>query len=109
MWPNSPTNTVNQFDQYNFFPYGMGVETFGLAVIVANNGFGLVTRGLVWQGYDTWFDPTPMVGISTSWAAYSFGITASTSWAQYSFGITVSTGWTPSRYSYFGELPSAGA
>jgi len=106
-WPNSPTATINQFDQYNFFPYGMALLDFGLAVQGANNGFGLVTRGLVWQGYDIWFDPTPVAGVSTIWATYTFGVTVATGWTTYTFGITVSTGWSPSTVtSFVGEFPS---
>ena len=63
-----PTNRFNVADANSYFMYGMALLDGGLAVQSANNGVGLVTRGLVWQGYDVW-GPDEFFGVTTSWSA----------------------------------------
>lgn len=61
-----PTNTNNIHDRFNFFCYGEGLETFGFVVGAGIDGNGLVTRGLVWQGYNIWGPGAETV--TTSWS-----------------------------------------
>jgi hypothetical protein len=78
-----PTNTNNIADRYNFFCYGEALVDFGLVVGCGIDGNGLVTRGLVWQGYEIW---GPAVGpVTTSWADSNPVITTvwSLTWAEY--------------------------
>lgn len=37
-------------------------------MVYGNNGMGLVTRGLIWQGYDIW-GPNGDESVLTSWTA----------------------------------------
>lgn len=76
--------TYNYHDQYGFFAYGEALVTFGLVEISAINGFGLVTRGLIWQGYDIW-GPYAGASLSTSWSAQAGASTLSTTWTPATF------------------------
>ncbi len=79
------TSIQNQSNPYNYCLYGMALLTGGLVQVVATNGIGLVTGGLVWQGPIVWFDPQAANPISTGWTA-CFGYAGST--------YTITTGWT---------------
>lgn len=49
-------------------PYGMAVVDFGLTEGNMINGYGLLTRGLLWQFYDVWCDQQFYDNLSTNWA-----------------------------------------
>lgn len=83
-----PTNTYSPSDQNAYFCYGMPLLDVGLAMQSANNGVGLVTRGLVWQAYDIW-GSNGDENISTTWIADA--------------SQSVTTTWT--LESDFNELP----
>ena len=62
-----------------YFPSGEALATRGLENRGIQNGFGLVTRGLVWQMYDIWFDVDYYKSITTTWTPVQFGV-----WGEYS-------------------------
>lgn len=61
-------------------PYGMGIGSFGLTQGDVSNGYGLVSRGLLWQLYQIWLDVESYDNISTSWADSDAVIT--TTWTN---------------------------
>ncbi len=67
------------------FPYGESLETFGLQNRGVVNGFGLVTRGFLWQIYDIWFDKDYYMNLSTTWTNNEPSIT--TTWTNRQYGI----------------------
>lgn len=101
------TMNNNIRDQFQFFPYGNAIETFGLVNIAAINAFGLVTRGFIWQAYDIWtpsagYTSLGYAGIATGWTASLGYSSITTTWSAAS-GASISTTWTN---SYFNELPN---
>lgn len=78
--------TNSQNDPNSTYPYAESVTDFGTCVrLQGGNGFGLLTRGLIWQVYDIWFDLDANDGLSTSWTASNSNIT--TTWADCVGGI----------------------
>lgn len=71
------------------FVYGEPVVTFGFENKGVVNGFGLVTRGLVWQVYDLWFDNHYYSNLTTTWSAAS--------------GSSITTTWNSPQFGMFGE------
>ena len=82
------------------FPYGMALVTNGLVNIEASNGYGLVSRGFLWQLYDVWLDYELYDNISSSWSDANALVT--TSWAA-AAGSSVSTSWGDVQYGIWGE------
>lgn len=83
--------SFNPFDKNETYPYAESVTNFGTAVSQAGgNGFGLMTRGLLWQAYDIWFDSDAHDGITTTWTSSNASIT---------------TTWTPCNGGIYGEVP----
>ena len=79
------------YESVNFTPdpifvYGDPLVTAGFENCGVVNGLGLVTRGLLWQLYDMWFDLdyyqnqvinttwTDEAAISTTWTSPQFGM-----------------------------------
>lgn len=83
--------TDNSQDKNDVFPYGIAIESWGLANISAVNGYGLVTMGFLWQGHSVW---GPYIGISLT-----------TSWSTMAGNVTLTT-WTKSTGGVFGEYPA---
>ena len=90
---------------YDFYSYGESNVDFGLVVGYATNGYGLVTRGLVWQASEIWGPAVGYSSLTTSWAAPSGYSALATSWAAPSGYSALTTGWTLSRLGVFGEIP----
>lgn len=96
-----------QENQYSYkspdpiFPYGESLESFGLFNRSAVDGFGLTTRGLLWEMYNIWIDTQYFANITTSWAAAA-GSSIATTWAA-AAGASVSTTWSDVRFAYWGE------
>lgn len=81
------------------FPYGEALVTAGFVNARSmTNGLGLVTRGLLWQLYDIWFDQEYYDGLGTVWANSDSILT--TNWTS---PAPISTTWTSSQYSQWGE------
>ena len=77
------------------FVYGEPLLNYGLGNHGAVNGFGLATRGLLWQLFDIWCDNDYYSTIATTWSAAA--------------GSTVvSTTWTSPQYGMFGPYPVIG-
>jgi hypothetical protein len=96
--------TTPVYDAQNpnaIFPYGEPLVTFGFENRGVVNGLGLVSRGLLWQIHDFWFDSDYYSNLSTSWAAAS-GSSVSTTWSAAS-GASVATTWTSPQYGLYGE------
>lgn len=73
--------TNSQQDQNSIFPYAESVSTFGTDVALqGGNGLGLVSRGLLWQVYDIWFDLDAHDGLTTTWTSSNSNIT--TTWTE---------------------------
>lgn len=84
--------SFNPFDPNEIFPYAESVSNFGTCVSAqGGNGFGLLTRGLLWQAYDIWFDVDAHDGITTSWTSSNASIT---------------TTWTLCGGGVYGEIPA---
>lgn len=78
--------TVSQQDVNETFPYAQSVSTFGTDVALqGGNGYGLVTRGLLWQLFDIWFAPDSHDALSTSWTSSNASIT--TTWTECTGGL----------------------
>ena len=73
-------SAINPFDPNDVFSYGQGNLTYGLVVGSAVNGFGLVTRGFLWQAHDIWLNLNNVAGVSTSWSLPSGYTTLTTTW-----------------------------
>jgi hypothetical protein len=54
-------------DPNDVFSYGMAIADFGICQVEAVNGFGLCTRGFLWQAHAIWAS-VDGIGISTSWS-----------------------------------------
>lgn len=93
--------SIDVRDPNSTFSYGMALEDFGLCQVEAINGFGLVTRGFLWQAYGIWANVENTIGISTSWTVYASG--SSNSWAVENSSVV--TTWTLDVSALFGELP----
>jgi hypothetical protein len=88
-YPYQTNNNIH--DQNAYYPFGMPVLDQGLVHQYANNGIGLLTKGLVWQAYDIW-GPNGDEKITTSWTADpSSSIT--TTWTSDS-SSSITTTWT---------------
>lgn len=81
------------------FPYGMPLVSDGLVNIDAVDGFGLLTRGFLWELYQIWFDIEFYDGLSTSWGSSEAQVT--TNWASSEANIT--TMWTAPQFGIYGE------
>lgn len=68
----------NVKDVNDVWPYGESLVSSGLMVRDAVNGYGLVTRGFLWQLYDIWIDTTAAANITTTWTPTQYGI-----WGEY--------------------------
>lgn len=77
-------------DPEKIVPYGMGIVSFGLTQGDVSNGYGLLTRGLLWQLYQIWLDVELYDSISTSWTDSDSVIT--TTWTNDNASIT--TNWS---------------
>jgi hypothetical protein len=55
------------------YVYGEPLCDFGLCNRMSVNGLGLVTRGLLWQLWDIYFDVDYYSTISTTWTNVQFG------------------------------------
>jgi len=99
---------ANLQDANNFFVYGEPLVDGGICNIKAQEGVGLVTRGLVWVFASIWDYPQALSGISTSWAAYAAGNSlVPTVWSPYSAGQSlVPTVWTDPVGGIWGEASS---
>lgn len=96
----------NVLDQNNVFPYGEPLIDFGLVNISAVDGYGLVTRGFLWQGDAIW-GPYMYASLTpTTWITYSLGITIATTWTAYAADVSLTTGWTTSQFGLFNEYPA---
>ncbi len=60
-------NSINPHDPYGVYAYGEPLVNFGLVNRSAINGFGLVTRGFLWQDYYVW-GPYAGISLTTSWS-----------------------------------------
>lgn len=81
------------------FPYGEALTTFGLMNRHAIDGFGVVTRGLLWEMYQIWIDTTFYAPITTTWANTETLLT--TVWTA--VGSSLTTAWTPTQFGIYGE------
>lgn len=70
-------------------PYGVSIVDYGLTAWDAVDGYGLVSRGLLWQLYQIWFDTQYYAPLVTSWANSDTVIT--TSWTD--DNAVISTTW----------------
>lgn len=95
-----PSNAFEN-DPNAVFPYGMPLLDQGLVMVQAIDGFGLVTRGLLWQAYEIW-GPNGDEGLVTSWTDDPSGSVTTVWTADPSSSIT--TTWTADNSS---ELPWA--
>lgn len=84
--------------------YGEALVSFGLEVRDGIDGYGLVSRGLLWELQAIWLDIQEAAPILTSWTA-SAGASIVTTWTAAS-GSSVSTSWTPSQFGIFGDYQS---
>lgn len=71
------------------FVYGSPLVTFGFENCGVINGLGLVSRGLLWQYNDLWFDKDYYSNLATTWAQAS--------------GSSITTTWTTPQFGMFGE------
>lgn len=67
------------------FVYGEALLSGGLANRQATNGYGMVTRGLLWQLYDIFIDTEYISPITTTWASSESVIT--TTWTSPQYGM----------------------
>lgn len=82
-------------------PYGEAVVTMGLEVRDATNGYGIISRGLLWELQAIWLDIQAVAPLMTSWTDAP-GASIITTWAPAS-GSSLSTSWTPSQFGIFGD------
>lgn len=68
--------------------YGEAIVTNGLEVRHGIDGYGLVTRGLLWQLFDIFIDTDSKDAITTSWSNSE---------------SVLSTAWTDTQYGIYGE------
>jgi hypothetical protein len=87
-------------DKNFVFPYGEAILSNGLEVRDAVNGYGLVSRGFLWQLYDIWLDITASAPLVTSWSNSQTSIT--TIWSNIASSSIV-TAWTPTQFGVYGE------
>jgi hypothetical protein len=78
----------NYNDPDPVFVYGEPIATFGFENHGVVNGFGLLTRGLLWQYFDLWFDADYYSNLATTWSDAD---------------ATITTTWTSPQYGMFGE------
>lgn len=76
-------------DQNDVSVYGEALLTDGLVVRHGINGYGLLTRGFLWQLYDIFIDVDRANQISTSWSNIA---SVTTSWTNTETSLT--TNWT---------------
>lgn len=88
-------DSISIHDQNNTIAYGEALTNYGLVVRDAVNGWGLVTRGFLWQAYDIWIKIEDYDAVTTSWSDSDAVI--STSWSDSNASIT--TVWTDSSMS----------
>lgn len=101
-YPNTPytiTRVLTQANRNNVVHYGMADLSNGMVQIDQMNGYGLITRGFLWQLGEIWFYPQEAAPITTTWA-YT-GASLATGWTA-SFGYagsthTITTTWADSR------------
>ena len=72
-------------DPNPIFPYGESIVSGVLAVRSAVNGYGAVSRGLLWNLYDVWIDTEYYAPITTTWSSSESVITMV--WTSPQFGI----------------------
>jgi hypothetical protein len=77
-------------DQNDVSVYGEALLTNGLVVRHGINGYGLLTRGFLWQLYDIFIDVDRAQGLSTSWSNSESSLT--TTWSNTETSLT--TNWT---------------
>ena len=80
------------FETVHYFPdpiyvYGDPLCTSGFENYGVVNGLGLVTRGLLWQLYDLWFDNDYYSNLATSWTDVDASSGISTTWTSPQFGM----------------------
>lgn len=80
----------NVHDSNNITVYGEAVVSGGLEVRDGVSGYGLVTRGFIYELYNIWLDIQAAAPITTTWANSNSSIT---------------TTWTPSSQGLFGDYP----
>jgi hypothetical protein len=78
------------------FVYGEPLVTYGLENAgSAVNGFGLLTRGLIWQVLDIWFD-----------VDYYNSNTVVNTWSSPQDISPITTTWTNPQYGMLGPYPT---
>lgn len=84
--------SFNPKDVNDIYPYAQSVTNFGTMVgLQGANGLGLVSRGLLWQAYDIWFDLDAHDLLVTTWTDSNAVIT---------------TTWTSCLGGVYGEIPA---
>lgn len=86
-------------DTQHIHVYGESVVSSGLEVRDAVDGYGLISRGLLWELEAIWFDPELVDGITTSWSASDTVIT--TVWTDSNSSVT--TSWNQVQFGYWGD------
>ena len=76
-----------------FWVYGDPLMTKGLVNRCSLNGIGAVTRGLVWQVKDNWFDNHFYSNLSSTWVIAYGASVATTSWVLASGASVATTTW----------------
>ncbi len=79
--------------------YGESIVDSGLVVREATDGYGLVTRGFLWQTPVVWLNETSVASPTTSWSVAS---SPTTTWTK---TLDTTTTWTndSTQKGFFGE------
>lgn len=97
----------NQKDKSSFSVYGQSLLDYGLCVTDGISGVGLITRGLVWEGYEIWLFTQDVAPVTTGWtAAIGWSGGASLITTSWSGASTPTTAWTLSDSGMNGEFPA---
>lgn len=86
-------NVYSYKDPNPIDPYGVAICSLGLTQWDMVNGYGPLTRGLLWQFYDVWCDVEFYDNLSTSWSNSNSVIT--TTWTN--SNSVISTTWSASN------------
>src|SRR5574343_757579 len=81
-------------------PYGVAMTNLGLTAWDMIDGYGLLSRGLLWEFYQIWCDQEAYDNLSTSWANGNSAVktnwtaqaSVTTTWADSNSAVT--TNWT---------------